>query len=207
MSAQSQSSTEALGPVDTYFVTQTSLGTPFQVDSGNLAMTKGTTQAIRDYAQLMVSSHVAVNNALDAILKKKPAVPPPTLLKAAYSTMISTLEHQGGKAFDTDYVIGQVKYQNANASLYKYEIASGADPDLKDFARQTLPKIEDHFAARIKSSRRGAVAITIRSDAALHAGRRTGRPGYRRDLAGWSVQCLHPLSRRARSAPHFAHSQ
>ena len=55
-------------------------------------MTKGTTQAIRDYAQLMVSSHVAVNNALDAILKK-PAVPPPTLLKAAYSTMISTLEH------------------------------------------------------------------------------------------------------------------
>jgi hypothetical protein len=34
------------------------------------------------------------NNALDAILKKKPAVPPPTLLKAAYSTMISTLEHE-----------------------------------------------------------------------------------------------------------------
>ena len=46
MSAQSQSSTGELGPVDTYFVTQTSLGTPFQVDSGNLAVTKGTTQAI-----------------------------------------------------------------------------------------------------------------------------------------------------------------
>jgi hypothetical protein len=27
----------ALGPADTYFVTQTSLGTPFQVDSGRLA--------------------------------------------------------------------------------------------------------------------------------------------------------------------------
>ena len=53
MSAQSQSSIAALGPVDTYFVTQTSLGTPFQVDSGNLAVTKGTTQAIRDYAQLI----------------------------------------------------------------------------------------------------------------------------------------------------------
>jgi putative membrane protein len=145
MNAQGQSSTTALGPVDTYFVTQTSLGTPFQVDSGNLAVTKGTTQAIRDYAELMVSSHVAVNKALDAILKKKPAVPPPTLLKAAYSTMISTLEHQGGKAFDSDYLTGQVNYQNANAALYKYEIANGADPDLKDFAKQTLPKIEDHL--------------------------------------------------------------
>ena len=145
MSAQSQSSIAALGPVDTYFVTQTSLGTPFQVDSGNLAATKGTTQAIRAYAQLMVSSHVAVKNELDAILRKKPAVPPPTLLKAAYSTMISTLEHQGGKAFDSDYITGQVNYQNANAALYKYEIANGADPDLKAFAEQTLPKIEDHL--------------------------------------------------------------
>jgi putative membrane protein len=145
MSAQGQSSTTALGPVDTYFVTQTSLGTPFQVDSGNLAATKGTTQAIRAYAQLMVSSHIAVNNALDAILKKKPTVPPPTLLKAAYSTMISTLEHQGGKTFDSDYITGQVNYQNANAALYKYEIVNGADPDLKDFAEQTLPKIEDHL--------------------------------------------------------------
>jgi putative membrane protein len=145
MSGRSRSSPAALGPVDSYFVTQTSLGTPFQVDSGNLAVTKGTTQAIRDYAQLMVSSHVAVNNALDAILRKKPAVPPPTLLKAAYSTMISTLEHEDGKTFDSDYVTGQVNYQNANAALYKYEIANGADPDLKYFAEQTLSKIEDHL--------------------------------------------------------------
>jgi putative membrane protein len=34
----------ALGPADTYFVSQTSLGTPFQVDSGRLAETKGTTK-------------------------------------------------------------------------------------------------------------------------------------------------------------------
>ena len=90
MSAQSQSSTGALGLVDTYFVTQTSLGTPFQVDSGDLAVTKGRPKpfaTMRTHGEF----HVAVNNALDAILKKKPAVPPPTLLKAAYSTMISTL--------------------------------------------------------------------------------------------------------------------
>ena len=51
----------------------------------------------------------------------------------------------GGKAFDSDYITGQVNYQNANAILYKYEIANGADPDLKAFAEQTLPKIEDHL--------------------------------------------------------------
>ena len=59
--------------------------------------------------------------------------------------MISTLEHEDGKTFNADYITGQVNYQNANAALYKYEIANGADPDLKDFAKQILPKIEDHL--------------------------------------------------------------
>jgi len=139
-----------LGPADTYFVTQTSLGTPFQVDSGRLAENKGTTQAIRGYAELMVSSHVAVNNALLAILKKKAPVPSPTLLKAAYATMVSTLEHESGQTLDADYVRGQVNYQRANTALYEYEIANGTDPDLKAFAQETLPKIQDHLARALK---------------------------------------------------------
>jgi putative membrane protein len=139
-----------LGPVDTYFVTQTSLGTPFQVDSGRLAETKGMTQAIRGYAELMVGSHITVNNALLGILKNKASVPPPTLLKAAYATMVSTLQHETGQTLDADYVRGQVNYQRANTALYQYEIANGIDPDLKAFAQETLPKIQDHLARALK---------------------------------------------------------
>jgi len=140
----------SLGPADTYFVTQTSLGTPFQVDSGRVAETKGRTQAIRSYADLMVSSHIVVNNALLAILKNKAPVPPPTLLKAAYATMVSTLQHETGEALDADYVRGQVNYQKGNTALYQYEIAHGTDPDLKAFAQETLPKIQDHLARVLK---------------------------------------------------------
>jgi putative membrane protein len=140
----------ALGPADTYFVTQTSLGTPFQIESGRLAEAKGTTQAIRSYAQLMVSSHVTVNNALTAILKNKAPTPPPTLLKGAYATIVSTLRYESGRMFDADYIRGQVNYQRANAALYQYEIANGIDPDLKAFAQQTLPKIEDHLQRALK---------------------------------------------------------
>ncbi|MGD0181696.1 MAG: DUF4142 domain-containing protein [Terriglobales bacterium] len=148
-SAASASGTP-LGPVDTYFVTQTSLGTPFQVDSGRIAETKGTTQAIHGYADLMVSSHIAVNNALLAILKNKAPVPPPTLLRAAYATMVSTLQHETGQTLDADYVRGQVNYQKGNTALYEYEIANGSDPDLKAFAQETLPKIQDHLARALK---------------------------------------------------------
>jgi putative membrane protein len=139
-----------LGPTDTYFVTQTSLGTPFQVDSGRLAKANGTTPAIRSYAELMVSSHIAVNDTLLGILKNKVPAPPPTLLKAAYATMVATLQHESGRSFDADYVQGQVNYQKANSALYQYEIANGIDPDLKAFAQETLPKIKDHLERALK---------------------------------------------------------
>jgi putative membrane protein len=98
----------------------------------------------------MVSSHITVNNALEAILRRKAPLPPPTLLQAAYATMIWSLQHEAGQTFDADYVTGQVNYQRANAALYQYEIANGSDPDLKAFAQQTLPKIQDHLERAVK---------------------------------------------------------
>jgi putative membrane protein len=50
-------------------------------------------------------------------------------------------------------VRGQVNYQNANARLYQYEIDNGTDPDLRAFAQQTLPKIQDHLERALKLGR------------------------------------------------------
>jgi putative membrane protein len=66
-------------------------------------------------------------------------------LRGAYDAMVASLQAERGTAFDRDYVDGQVEYQKGNAALFQYEIQNGADPDLKEFARQTLPKIEDHL--------------------------------------------------------------
>jgi putative membrane protein len=130
--------------VDFNFVGQANLGAPFQVDSGRLAETKGTSAAIRGYAHLMVTTHIPVVDALNVILKKN-ITPSNTLLRGACDAMISTLEADRRAAFDRDYVNGQVEYQKGNAALFEQEIQNGNDPDLKEFARQTLPKIVDHL--------------------------------------------------------------
>jgi putative membrane protein len=64
-------------------------------------------------------------------------------LRGAYDAMVASLQAERGTAFDRDYVDGQVEYQKGNAALFQYEFQNGADPDLKEIARQTLPKIED----------------------------------------------------------------
>jgi putative membrane protein len=149
-----------LNPVDFNFVGQANLGAPFQIDSGRLAETKGTSAAIRDYAHLMVTSHIPVVDALNVILSNKGITPSSTLLHGAYNAMISTLEADRGAAFDRNYVNGQVEYQKGNAALFEQEVQNGTDPDLKEFARRTLPKIVDHLqrAEKLAAATDGGLA-------------------------------------------------
>jgi putative membrane protein len=141
----------ALSPVDANFVAQANLGAPFQIASGRIAEKKAATAEIRDYAHLMVVSHVPVVDGLNSILQRKRIVAPPeTLLQRAYDSMIASLKSDAGAPFDRDYVEGQVDYQKGNAALFRYEIQNGADPDLKEFAQRTLPKIEDHLQRALK---------------------------------------------------------
>jgi putative membrane protein len=141
----------SLSALDYNFVAQANLGAPFQVDSGQLAEKKAGTAAIRNYAHPMVVTHIPVVDALNTILQHKAiAAPANTLLHGAYAAMIATLKADRGTAFDRDYVDGQVDYQKGNAALFQDEIKNGNDPELKEFARQTLPKIEDHLARAVR---------------------------------------------------------
>jgi putative membrane protein len=147
-SAQTVAPPEApatLNAIDFNFVGQANLGAPFQVDSGRLAETKATNAAISSYAHLMVTTHIPVVNALNVILKQKNITPSSTLLHGAYDAMMFTLNADRGVPFDRNYLNGQVEYQKGNAALFEQEIQNGNDPELKEFARQTLPKIVDHL--------------------------------------------------------------
>jgi putative membrane protein len=71
-------------------------------------------------------------------------------LQGAYRAMVTSLKAESRKALDRDYVDGQIEYQKGNAALFQYEIQYGTDVDLKEFARATLPKIEDHLQRALK---------------------------------------------------------
>ncbi len=149
--ARAATAASLLGPVDYDFVAQANLGAPFQVESGRLAEERAPSAAVRDYARLMVVTHIPVVDALNAILRRKGVTAPPeTLLHGAYEAMIATLTAERGAGFERDYVGGQVEYQKGNAALFRGEIRQGSDPELRAFARQTLPKIEDHLQRALR---------------------------------------------------------
>ena len=157
--AMASQTASAWSPVDFNFVAQANLGAPFQIASGRIAEEKAANANIRAYAHLMVVSHKPVVDALDAILQRERVTAPPnTLLQGAYDAMIASLKADGPATFDRDYVEGQLDYQKGNAALFRYEIQNGTDPDLKEFAQHTLPKIEDHLQRALKFAKSAEIA-------------------------------------------------
>lgn len=145
-----------LAPADYTFIGLTFLGNRFQVETGRLGETHSADPDVRRYAQLMDTSHVAVENKLVTLLKQIGAEPPPaSLLAGAYASLVNLLGSEHGKSFDRDYVSSQVGYQKANDSLYRWELANGSDPRLKAFATDVLPKIDDHLQKALSLSASG----------------------------------------------------
>jgi putative membrane protein len=145
------SASAKLSPEDYNFVAQANLGAPFQIDSGRVAEKGATTAAIRGYAHLMVVTHIPVVDAPNRILARKNIeAPANTLLHGAYDTMVASLKADRAGSLDRDYIQGQVDYQKGNEALFRNEILNGSDPDLKQFARATLPKIVDHLDRALK---------------------------------------------------------
>jgi len=64
--------------------------------------------------------------------------------------MVASLKADRAGSLDRDYIQGQVDYQKGNEALFRNEILNGSDPDLKQFARATLPKIVDHLDRALK---------------------------------------------------------
>jgi putative membrane protein len=140
------SNSAQLAPVDYAFIAQTNLGNQFQIDTGKLGETHARSAAVRDYAKLMDSSHVQVENNLMGLLQKMNLAPPPaSLISGAYKGLVRILVGEQGVTFDRDYVRSQLDYQHANDALYRWEIQNGSNPALKAYAREILPKIDDHM--------------------------------------------------------------
>jgi putative membrane protein len=50
-----------------------------------------------------------------------------------------------GTGFDDRFMADQIRMHREAISLYRAQASSGADPDLRQFARDQLPHLEHHL--------------------------------------------------------------
>ncbi|WP_409488370.1 DUF4142 domain-containing protein [Pseudomonas promysalinigenes] len=114
-----------------------------EVVTGKLALEKSQNADIKKFAQQMVTDHTKANQQLGEIARKLDiSVPDEAALTDKVKKMILEWREE---SFDRSYVNNQVDAHEKAVELFKKEASSSDKPELKAFASETLPTLEDHL--------------------------------------------------------------
>lgn len=116
-----------------------------EIQSSQLALQKARRPAVRQYAQMMIDHHTQSTQRLTTIAQGKGMVLP-TALDARHQGMVDQLNPvPAGPRFDREYLRMQVMaHQETLATMQQYA-ANGADPELKQFAADMAPVVQNHL--------------------------------------------------------------
>jgi putative membrane protein len=115
-----------------------------EVQEGQMAAQKANDPEVKKFAEKMVSDHSKANDKLKQIASDK-GVTLPTDLPASAQRENAKLSKLSGAAFDREYMKHQVSDHKKVVSEFKSATKNTRDPDVKQFAEQTLPVIEEHL--------------------------------------------------------------
>ena len=129
------------------------------IDAGKLAASRASSDAIKKFAQLMVTDHTAVNKSavdLATRLKVTPQDNPTSRsLKAGGDKNLENLRKLSGAAFDKAYIDNEVAYHQAVLdAVDKVLIPSAANAELKALLVKVRPAFVAHLehAKQLQSS-------------------------------------------------------
>jgi putative membrane protein len=134
----------SLSPADQKFVMKAAQGGMAEVQLGELAKEKGSSDAVKQFGQRMVDDHSKANDQLKQLAANK-GVDLPSSLDAKDEATKTRLSKLSGDAFDRAYMKDMVADHTKDVSEFRRESQSAKDPDVKNFASQTLPTLEDHL--------------------------------------------------------------
>lgn len=134
----------ALSAADRRFVMEAARGSLAEVELGQIAASKGNSDAVKQFGQQMVDDHSKANEELKSIAQQK-GLTLPTEPKATEKQFRTRLEKQSGDAFDRMYMQHMVRDHKEDIALFRKASQGAKDEDLKNFAGKALPTLEGHL--------------------------------------------------------------
>ena len=130
---------------DRKFAMTAAMGGMAEVEMARMALTRASSDAVKQYAQKMIDDHTTANAELMQIASSK-GITLPTAPDAKQRAMMAKMQNLSGAAFDREYVMnaGHKDHQKME-KLFRDESMKGRDADLKAFAAKTLPVVQMHL--------------------------------------------------------------
>jgi putative membrane protein len=143
-SPMSSAKNSKLSAADKHFVNEAAAGGMAEVELGQLATEKASSPDVKQFGQRMVNDHSKANDQLKRIAADE-GVRLPAKLSAKDQATKNRLSKLSGDAFDKAYMADMVKDHKTDVAAFRNESKTGEDPQVKSFAADTLPTLEDHL--------------------------------------------------------------
>lgn len=128
---------------DKSFVDKAAAGGMAEVKLSKLAMDKGQSPEVKQFARKMVEDHSKANVELKQIAEKK-GLSTPATMDDKHQKIYDKLVKLDGADFDKEYMRAMADDHDETIKLFKDESQSAQDPELKSFAMKTLPTLQKH---------------------------------------------------------------
>jgi putative membrane protein len=117
-----------------------------EANLGKLAQDAASSQAIKDYGQMLITDHTNNFGHLNAAAQKASLTVPTAIGSEQNKMMLDPLEKLKGASFDKHYLHEMIAGHTKAVDVYKKEAEDAQSPQIKAYAEQSLPVIEKHLA-------------------------------------------------------------
>lgn len=142
--ATSGKQSAGMGATDSTFVKKAAEGGLAEVQFGQLAAQKASSEQVKKFGQRMVDDHTKANEQLKQVATEK-NIDVPQQLSAKDKATKARLEKLSGEQFDKAYMSDMVKDHQKDIAEFARESKMAKDPAVKSFAQQTLPTLREHL--------------------------------------------------------------
>ncbi|MGC9193843.1 MAG: DUF4142 domain-containing protein [Syntrophobacteraceae bacterium] len=134
-----------LGKQDKNFLMKAASGGMFEVKMGEVALKQAANEQVKTFGQRMVTDHTKANQQLMETAKRVDFTPPSVINKKDQK-MHDKLSKLQGADFDAKYMDEMVSDHEKDIDLFKKEADEGKNDTVKEFAKNTLPVLQEHLA-------------------------------------------------------------
>ena len=140
-----------------------------EIDVGKLAQDKSSNPQVKQFGAMLVKDHTEANSKAMPVVKQLDVDPPKSSGLMEKGTYLK-LKVLSGETFDRSFINGAVDDHQKDVKLYQDQ-ANGSGP-AAEFAKQILPKLQQHLAEaqKIQAGLKQAASTTGRGDARSNGG-------------------------------------
>lgn len=141
---QAQQNASASSMQDKAFARKALEGGMAEVQLGQLASQKGSSEEVKQFGQKMVQDHTQMGDQMKPIAEQL-GVHPPDHISKKDQELLAKLQGMSGTEFDNAYAAAMVKDHKKDLSDFKQEADMTQNPQLKQAAQQGAQVISEHL--------------------------------------------------------------